>query len=80
MVALSLAFTAAACGGSSSGSEKSSGSETAAAGSGPGAGSKKVGFIFVGPKDDYGYNQAAYEGSQALKKKFPDLEIGRAHV
>jgi basic membrane protein A and related proteins len=47
----------------------------AAAGTGPGAGSKKVGFIFVGPKDDFGYNQAAYQGSQALKEKFPDLEI-----
>jgi basic membrane protein A and related proteins len=47
----------------------------AAAGTGPGAGSKKVGFIFVGPKDDYGYNQAAYEGSQAVAKKFPDLEV-----
>jgi basic membrane protein A and related proteins len=47
----------------------------AATGSGPGTGSKKVGFIFVGPKDDYGYNQAAYQGSQALKEKFPDLEI-----
>jgi basic membrane protein A and related proteins len=47
----------------------------AAAGTGPGVGSKKVGFIFVGPKDDYGYNQAAYEGSQAVAKKFPDLEV-----
>jgi basic membrane protein A and related proteins len=44
-------------------------------GSGPGAGSKKVGFIFVGPKDDFGYNQAAYQGAQALKAKFPDLEV-----
>ena len=47
----------------------------AATGTGPGAGSKKVGFIFVGPKDDYGYNQAAYEGSQAVAAKFPDLEV-----
>ncbi len=47
----------------------------AAAGTGPGAGSKKVGFIFVGPKDDYGYNQAAYQGSQAVAAKFPDLEV-----
>ena len=47
----------------------------AAAGTGPGAGSKKVGFIFVGPKDDYGYNQAAFQGSQAVKAKFPDLEV-----
>ena len=25
-----------------------------------------VGFIYVGPKDDFGYNQAAYEGSEAV--------------
>ena len=47
----------------------------AAAGTGPGAGSTKIGFIFVGPKDDYGYNQAAYDGSQVVKAKFPDLEV-----
>ena len=34
-----------------------------------------VGFIFVGPKDDFGYNQAAYEGSQAVAEAFPDLEV-----
>ena len=48
---------------------------TAATGTGPGVGSKAVGFIFVGPKDDFGYNQAAYEGSEAVKKAFPDLDI-----
>ena len=47
----------------------------AAVGNGPGVGSKKVGFIFVGPKDDFGYNQAAYQGSQAVKARFPDLEV-----
>ena len=47
----------------------------AATATGPGAGSKKVGFIFVGPKDDYGYNQAAYQGSEAVAAKFPDLEV-----
>jgi simple sugar transport system substrate-binding protein/basic membrane protein A len=41
----------------------------------PGQGSKAVGFIFVGPKDDFGYNQAAYEGSQAVKKAFPKLKV-----
>jgi len=41
----------------------------------PGKGSEKVGFIFVGPKDDFGYNQAAYEGSQAVAKAFPDMEV-----
>ena len=41
----------------------------------PGTGGKAVGFIFVGPKDDFGYNQAAYDGSQAVAKAFPDLEV-----
>ena len=27
----------------------------------------KMGFIYVGPRDDYGYNQAHYEGKLALK-------------
>ena len=26
-----------------------------------------VGFIYVGPKDDYGYNQAHHEGAEAIK-------------
>jgi simple sugar transport system substrate-binding protein/basic membrane protein A len=37
-----------------------------------------VGFIFVGPKDDFGYNQAAYEASVALEDEFPDIEVLRA--
>ena len=42
----------------------------------PGTGRhESVGFIFVGPKDDYGYNQAAYQGSQAVKEAFPNLEV-----
>lgn len=44
--------------------------------SGPaGADTKAVGFIMVGPKDDYGYNQAVYEGSQVVADAFPDLEV-----
>jgi simple sugar transport system substrate-binding protein/basic membrane protein A len=73
-------ITAAACGSNQTASEAAaSGGGTAPGGSslgnGPGKGATKVGFIFVGSKDDYGYNQAAYEGSQALKKAFPDMEI-----
>ena len=41
----------------------------------PGTGGKAVGFIFVGPKDDFGYNQAAYDGSQEVAKAFPDLKV-----
>jgi simple sugar transport system substrate-binding protein/basic membrane protein A len=41
----------------------------------PGADGKAVGFIFVGPRTDFGYNQAAYEGSQAVAKAYPDLKV-----
>ena len=37
---------------------------TTASGGGP----LTVGFIYVGPKDDYGYNQAHAEGAAAVKK------------
>ena len=37
-----------------------------------------VGFIFVGPKDDFGYNQAAYEGSDAVQEAFPDVTVLQA--
>lgn len=42
---------------------------------GPGTGGSAVGFITVGPKDDFGYNQAVFEGSEAVKAAFPDKEI-----
>ncbi|MGQ0678205.1 MAG: BMP family ABC transporter substrate-binding protein [Actinomycetota bacterium] len=41
----------------------------------PGTSGSAIGFIFVGPKDDFGYNQAAFDGSQAVKAAFPDLEV-----
>jgi simple sugar transport system substrate-binding protein/basic membrane protein A len=47
----------------------------AASASEPGKDSKAVGFIFVGPKDDFGYNQAAYQGAMAVKKANPKLKI-----
>ena len=50
-------------------------SATAVPAAQPGQNSKAVGFIFVGPKDDFGYNQAAYEGSQAVKKAYPKLKV-----
>src|SRR6202011_1176467 len=33
-----------------------------------------VGFIYVGPKDDYGYNQAHAEGAAAVKK-MPGVKV-----
>lgn len=37
----------------------------------------KIGFIFVGQRDDLGYNQAAWEGSEALARAFPAHEVLR---
>lgn len=71
-----LALVAGACssndGGSSATASDGSSAESSTA---PGQGSAAVGFIFVGPKDDVGYNQAAHDGSQAVAEAFPDLEI-----
>lgn len=50
-------------------------STPAASGGTPGGdGAKKVGvgFIFIGTKDDYGYNQAAYKGSLAVEEQLGD--------
>jgi basic membrane protein A and related proteins len=66
-----LAALVALAGCSSATGETSS---TEAAGS-PGEATKAIGFIMVGPKDDFGYNQAVFEGSEVIKEKFPDLEI-----
>jgi basic membrane protein A len=43
--------------------------------SAPGKDTKAIGFIMVGPKDDFGYNQAVYEGSQVIKKEYPDVKV-----
>ena len=34
-----------------------------------------IGFIYVGPKDDYGYNQAHVEGAAAIAQKFSWLTL-----
>jgi simple sugar transport system substrate-binding protein/basic membrane protein A len=64
-----LALAAAGCSSAASKNNDTAGSTA------PGKGSKAVGFIFVGPKDDFGYNQAAYAGSQAVKQAYPDLNV-----
>ncbi|NJO42719.1 MAG: BMP family ABC transporter substrate-binding protein [Cyanobacteria bacterium CRU_2_1] len=51
----------------------SEGSEQAAADSGTGGGDGQpitIGFIYVGSKDDYGYNQAHAQGAQGMVDKF----------
>jgi basic membrane protein A len=83
-LAAALAILATACGSNDddddSAAPAAAGSATTVAtptatGDGPGVGSPAVGFIFIGPKDDFGYNQAAYEGSQAVTAAFPDLDV-----
>jgi basic membrane protein A len=69
---LVVTLTLAAC------SSTSSPVSTAVSGGTAGTGGKAVGFIFVGAKDDYGYNQAAYIGSQGVEKAFPDLKVLRS--
>ena len=90
---LALALVAAACGsdddaGSDSSAPTDSTAATATEGDGTAAGGSSapvatgdvdtVGFIFVGPKDDFGYNQAAFAGSEAVKTAFSDLTVLQA--
>jgi simple sugar transport system substrate-binding protein len=53
---------------------KSKGSDATSAGPGAGPETLTVGFIYVGPKDDYGYNQAHAEGAKAIAK-LPGVKI-----
>jgi basic membrane protein A and related proteins len=41
----------------------------------PGVGGTAIGFITVGPKDDFGYNQAVAVGAEEVGKAFPDQDI-----
>ena len=36
---------------------------------------KQLDLLFVGAKDDYGYNQAAYLGSEGVEKAFPEFKV-----
>ena len=43
-----------------------------------GMGGSAIGFLFVGPGDDFGYNQAAFIGSEAVDAAFEQYEVLRA--
>jgi basic membrane protein A and related proteins len=62
LVALVLLALQAGCGSDESGS----------------SGKLTIGFLYVGPKNDYGYNQAAYQGSQAVQRAFPNASVLQA--
>ncbi|MDQ6615982.1 MAG: BMP family ABC transporter substrate-binding protein [Actinomycetota bacterium] len=42
---------------------------------GPGVGTTTIGFIYVGSTSDFGYNQAAHAGADALKAACPNFKI-----
>lgn len=69
-----LSLVAAGCGSDDS-SDSGGGSSSGGGGSDD---SFTVGFIYVGPKDDFGYNQAAYEGSLAMESEVGDIELLQA--
>jgi len=71
LLAAGLLFTGVACSSDDS-------SDTATGGTAGGSDELTVGFLFVGPKDDFGYNQAAYEGSLELEEAYPDATFLRA--
>lgn len=73
-VVAALALATAACSSNTTTTSSTSGATSPTAGQ-PGTGGKAVGFIFVGPKDDVGYNQAAYDGSQEVAAAFPELKV-----
>jgi simple sugar transport system substrate-binding protein/basic membrane protein A len=64
-VVAGLSLLAAGCGGDDEDSSSSESSES----SGGSSDEFTVGYIYVGPKDDFGYNQAAYEGSVAMEEE-----------
>src|SRR4051794_7288289 len=74
---VAIMLTMAACSTNSTPASTTAVSSSTAAGA-AGTGGKAVGFIFVGAKDDYGYNQAAYIGSQGVEKAFPNLKVLRS--
>ena len=74
-IGATLLLLGAAC-SSNDGSTEATGSDgDASTSEAPGQGSEAVGFIMVGPKDDFGYNQAVYEGAMAVEEAYPDLEV-----
>ncbi len=74
-LATALLTATAACGSANTGTATSPSTAAGGAATAPGKDSAAVGFIFVGPKDDFGYNQAAYQGSQGVQKDFPKLKV-----
>lgn len=61
--------------GTACSSDSSTGADTAAGGDAAGSGPLTIGFIYVGPKDDYGYNQAHAEGAAGMVEKYDWINL-----
>jgi simple sugar transport system substrate-binding protein/basic membrane protein A len=75
LAATALAAIAVASGSAAPTAATAASCTSPAGAKGPGVGSKTVGFIYVGSTSDFGYNEAAHFGAQALKKTCPNLKI-----
>ncbi len=67
-------FSAAGCNKSSAATPTGTGTAAAASAAAPAPTGLTVGFVYVGPKDDYGYNQAHAEGAKAVSS-MPGVKI-----
>ncbi|MEM7127243.1 MAG: BMP family ABC transporter substrate-binding protein [Chloroflexota bacterium] len=76
LLAISILAACEAAPAAPTGSEESA--EMASEEMAVGIGGSAVGFLFVGPGDDFGYNQAAYIGSEAVETAFEQYEVLRA--
>jgi basic membrane protein A len=72
--AVMLTFAGCSKNAEPNGATPAASSEAVAAPAAAGDRTLTVGFIYVGPKDDYGYNQAHAEGAQAVAK-MPNVKI-----
>src|SRR4051812_35155894 len=77
LIAAAVVAVLAACSPAVSNDDSGGGGASAPAASdaAPGKGATTVGVIAVGSKDDFGYNQAVFQGVEALRKNFPDIKV-----
>ncbi len=74
-IGATMLLVGAACSSNDDSSDASSSDDSSSSSEAPGKDSPAVGFIMVGPKDDFGYNQAVYESAMAVEEAYPDLEV-----
>ena len=75
LIAAAVVAVLAACSPAVSNDVAGSTSAATSSDAAPGKDATTVGVIAVGPKDDFGYNQAVYQGVEALRKNYPDIKV-----